>query len=63
MNLCAFHLLLQLISFGLASFHLGLIHHVVCGQAERIDERYSAKGTSTRLAFPDIALFSLAHAV
>lgn len=29
-----FHLLLQLICFGLTSFHLGLIHHVVCGQTE-----------------------------
>lgn len=36
--ICIFHLLLQLSGFGLAGFHLGLVHHVVCGRAERTEE-------------------------
>lgn len=30
------HLLLQLVGFGLTSFHLGLIHHVIYRQTQRI---------------------------
>lgn len=57
-----FYLFLQLICFGLTSFNLGLIHHVVCGQEKRKgSERQSAKGPA-RHSCVVIAPFSLAHA-
>lgn len=43
-NWWVYHLLLQFICLGIAGFHLGLVHHVVCGQTKRDRQRKRERG-------------------